>query len=105
FLEHCLACLDPLEAAYGTKFELIAMLNGVVTTYVRNELDTAERARALPWSEEDETAVRIAYLGGRLASGAYPRMAAAFQEDAGPIDLEAVFERAVERVLDAFTPR
>ncbi|MYX96116.1 TetR family transcriptional regulator [Streptomyces sp. SID486] len=105
FLEHCLACLDPLEAAYGTKFELIAMLNGVVTTYVRNELDTAERARALPWSEEDENAVRIAYLGGRLASGAYPRMAAAFQEDAGPIDLEAVFERAVERVLDAFTPR
>jgi AcrR family transcriptional regulator len=105
FLEHCLACLDPLGGPYGTKFELIAMLNGVVTTYVRNELDTAERARSLPWSETDEHAVRIAYLGGRLASGAYPRMAAAFQEDAGPIDLEAVFERAVERALDAFTPR
>ncbi|MGW2423094.1 TetR/AcrR family transcriptional regulator [Streptomyces sp. NPDC001709] len=104
YLEHCLACLDPLEASYGTKLELIAMLNGIVTTYVRNELDTAERVRALPWSEDQENAVRIAYLGGQIASGAYPRMAAAFQEDAGPIDLEAVFERALGRVLEAFGP-
>ncbi|MFF8999459.1 TetR/AcrR family transcriptional regulator [Streptomyces achromogenes] len=104
YLEHCLACLDPLEERYGTKLELIAMLNGMVTTYVRNELDTAERVRALPWSEGEENAVRIAYLGSRLAAGAYPRMAAAFTEDAGPIDLEAVFERAVERVIDAFAP-
>ncbi|MGW2952575.1 TetR/AcrR family transcriptional regulator [Streptomyces eurythermus] len=105
YLEHCLACLDPLEERYGTKLELIAMLNGMVTTYVRNELDTAERVRALPWSEDEENTVRIAYLGGRLATGVYPRMAAAFTEDAGPIDLEAVFERAVERVIDAFAPR
>ncbi|MEV6117224.1 TetR/AcrR family transcriptional regulator [Streptomyces sp. NPDC052109] len=105
YLEHCLACLDPLEASYGTKLELIAMVNGVVTTYVRNELDTAERVRALPWSEDEENAVRIAYLGRQVASGAYPRMAAAFAEDAGPIDLEAVFERALARVLDAFAPR
>ncbi|MFJ4526419.1 TetR/AcrR family transcriptional regulator [Streptomyces sp. NPDC088810] len=102
YLEHCLACLDPLDAAYGIKLELIAMLNGVVTMYVRNELDTAERARALPWSQDEENAVRIAYLGRQIASGAYPRMAAAFGEDPGPIDLEAVFERAVGRVIDAF---
>ncbi|MGW7241963.1 TetR/AcrR family transcriptional regulator [Streptomyces sp. NPDC054804] len=102
YLEHCLACLDPLDAPYGTKLELIAMVNGVVTTYVRNELDTAERARSLPWSKEQENAVRIAYLGGQIASGAYPRMAAAFAEDAGPIDLEGVFRRALGRVLDGF---
>ncbi|MET7381342.1 TetR/AcrR family transcriptional regulator C-terminal domain-containing protein [Streptomyces sp. NPDC005526] len=105
YLEHCLACLDPLEASYGTKMELVAMLNAVVTMYVSNELATAERTRSLPWSEEQETAVRIAYLGGQVATGAYPRMAAAFQEDAGPIDLEAVFERALRRVLDGFEPR
>ncbi|MFI6351431.1 TetR/AcrR family transcriptional regulator C-terminal domain-containing protein [Streptomyces sp. NPDC050743] len=104
YLEHCLACLDPLQASYGTKLELIAMLNGVVTTYVRNELDTAERVRALPWSQDEENAARIAYLAGQVASGAYPRMAAAFAEDAGPIDLEAVFERALGRVLDGFDP-
>ncbi|MBY8864601.1 TetR/AcrR family transcriptional regulator [Streptomyces sennicomposti] len=105
YLEHCLACLDPLEASYGTKMELVAMLNAVVTMYVSNELATAERTRSLPWSEEEETAVRIAYLGGQVATGAYPRMAAAFAEGAGPIDLEAVFERAVTRVLDGFAPR
>ncbi|MFE9806842.1 TetR/AcrR family transcriptional regulator [Streptomyces sp. NPDC005548] len=105
YLEHCLVCLDPFEAPYGTKMELVAMLNGVVTTYVGNELATVERTRALPWTEEQENAARIAYLGGQVASGAYPRMAAAFMEDAGPIDLEAVFERALGRVLDAFEPK
>jgi hypothetical protein len=82
YLEHCLVCLDPLDASYGTKMELIAMLNGVVTTYVGNELATAERTRSLPWSAEQEQAMRIAYLGSRIATGAYPRMAAAFTQDA-----------------------
>jgi AcrR family transcriptional regulator len=105
YLEHCLVCLDPLDASYGTKMELIAMLNAVVTTYVGNELATAERTRSLPWSEEQEQAMRTAYLGSRIATGAYPRMAAAFTQDAGPIDLEAVFERTLGRVLDAFEPK
>ncbi|MFE2279768.1 TetR/AcrR family transcriptional regulator [Streptomyces sp. NPDC059454] len=105
YLEHCLVCLDPLPRPYGTKLELIAMLNGIVTTYVTNELATAERTRSLPWSQEQENAIRIAYLGGRIATGEYPRMAAAFAEDTGPIDLEAVFERALGRMLDGFEPR
>ncbi|MFF7951284.1 TetR/AcrR family transcriptional regulator [Streptomyces griseorubiginosus] len=105
YLEHCLACLDPLDAPYGTKIELVAMLNGCVTTYVSNELSTAERVRSLPWSEEQENAVRIAYLGSQVASGAYPRLAASFMEDSGPIDLDAVFERMLGRVLDGFAPR
>ncbi|CAM5568850.1 TetR/AcrR family transcriptional regulator OS=Streptomyces cyaneofuscatus OX=66883 GN=G3I52_19900 PE=4 SV=1 [Streptomyces cyaneofuscatus] len=102
FLEHCLACLDPFDAPYGTKMELVAMVNGVVTTYVTNEISTAERTRSLPWSEEQENAARIAYLGAQLASGAYPRLAASLGADAGPIDMEAVFERALGRVLDGF---
>ncbi|MEU9355931.1 TetR/AcrR family transcriptional regulator C-terminal domain-containing protein [Streptomyces griseoloalbus] len=105
YLEHCLACLDPLPGSYGTKLELIAMLNGIVTTYVTNELATAERTRSLPWSQEQENAMRIAYLGGRIATGEYPRMAAAFAQDAGPIDPEAVFERVLGRMLDGFDPR
>ncbi|MEU6219738.1 TetR/AcrR family transcriptional regulator [Streptomyces sp. NPDC047022] len=102
YVEHSLACLDPLEVSYGTKLELFAMLNSTVTMYVANELATAERARALPWSEERENAVRAAYLDGRLATGAYPRLAAAFAEAPGPVDLEAVFERVVGRLLDGF---
>lgn len=102
YLEHCLACLDPLETAYGTKMELVAMVNAVVTMFVTSELAAAERTRSLPWSEQQENAVRIAYLGGRIATGEYPRMAAAFAQDAGPIDLEAVLERSLGRVLDGF---
>ncbi|MGW0580937.1 TetR/AcrR family transcriptional regulator [Streptomyces sp. NPDC002920] len=105
YLEHCLACLDTRDdLTYGMKIQLVAMVNGVVTMYVSNELATAERTRSLPWSEEQENAVRSAYLGGQVATGAYPRMAAAFTEDPGPIDLEAVFDLALERVLDAFAP-
>ncbi|MFF3335979.1 TetR/AcrR family transcriptional regulator C-terminal domain-containing protein [Streptomyces sp. NPDC002888] len=105
YLEHCMACLDPFDAPFGTKMELLAMLNGCVTVYVSNELSTAERTRSLPWSDEQEQAVRIAYLGSQIASGTYPRLAAAFMEDAGPIDLEAVFARMLQRVLDGFQPR
>ena len=105
YLEHCLACLDPLDARYGMKMQLVGMLNGCVTSYVANELATAERTRSLPWSAEEETAVRIAYLGSQVAGGAYPRMAAAFTEDPGPIDLDGAFELMLSRILDAFEPR
>ncbi|MFF6782225.1 TetR/AcrR family transcriptional regulator C-terminal domain-containing protein [Streptomyces sp. NPDC012510] len=104
YLEHCLACMDPLEAPYGTKMQLLGMLNGCVTTYVSTELAAAERVRSLPWSQERENEVRIAYLGSQIASGAYPRMAAAFMEDSGPIDMEAAFEWMLGRVLDSFAP-
>ncbi|MYZ37549.1 MULTISPECIES: TetR/AcrR family transcriptional regulator [unclassified Streptomyces] len=105
YLEYSLTCLDALDAPYGEKMELVAMVNGVVTTYVANELQTAERAKSLPWSAEQEHAVRIAYMGREIASGRYPRLAAAFAEDSGPIDLDAVFDRALARVLDSFTTR
>ncbi|MFF4253324.1 TetR/AcrR family transcriptional regulator [Streptomyces sp. NPDC001663] len=105
YLEHCLACLDPLQARYGMKMQLVGMLNGCVTSYVATELAAAERTRSLPWSAEEENAVRIAYLGSQVAGGAYPRMAAAFTEDSGPIDLEGAFELMVSRMLDAFDPK
>jgi AcrR family transcriptional regulator len=104
YLEHCMACMDSLDAPYGTKMQLLGMLNGCVTMYVTNELATAERVRSLPWSQEQENEIRIAYLGGQIASGAYPRLAAAFMEDSGPIDLEAAFEWMLDRVLDSFAP-
>jgi AcrR family transcriptional regulator len=104
YLEHCLACLEPLDVPAGTKTELIALLNGVVTTYAANDIATVERTRSMPWSVEEENAVRMAYLGSEVATGAYPRLAAAFMEQSGPVDLEAVFTRALERVLDAYDP-
>jgi AcrR family transcriptional regulator len=105
YLEHCLACLDPLEAPYGMKMQLVGMLNGCVTSYVATELAAEERTRSLPWSAEQESAVRVAYFGRQVASGAYPRLASAFMEDPGPIDLEGAFELMLGRILDAFAPK
>ncbi|MFI8964193.1 TetR/AcrR family transcriptional regulator [Streptomyces sp. NPDC053493] len=102
FLEHCLECLAGLDLPGGTKMELIATVNGTVMTIVANELAVAERARSLPWSEEQEQAVRHAYLASRLASGAYPRLTALFAEAAPPLDAEEVFTRTIDRVLDSF---
>ncbi|MCM2415009.1 MULTISPECIES: TetR/AcrR family transcriptional regulator [unclassified Streptomyces] len=102
YLEYALSCLDGVEARFGEKMELIAMVNGVVTTYTANEIATAERSRSLPWSEEQEQAARTGYLISQIMTGKYPRMAAGFAEDSGPIDLDGVFDRALARVLDSF---
>ncbi|MFF2407874.1 TetR/AcrR family transcriptional regulator [Streptomyces sp. NPDC058092] len=102
YLEYALSCLDGVDARFGEKMELIAMVTSVVTTYAANEIATAERSRSLPWSEEQEHAVRTGYLISQIATGKYPRMAAGFAEDPGPIDLDGVFDRALRRVLDSF---
>ncbi|WP_393056326.1 TetR/AcrR family transcriptional regulator C-terminal domain-containing protein [Streptomyces sp. LN549] len=102
YLEYALSCLDAVDARFGEKMELIAMVNGVVTTYTANEIATAERSRSLPWSEEQEQAARTGYLISQIMTGKYPRMAAGFAEDPGPIDLDGVFDRALARVLDSF---
>ncbi|MEU1469692.1 TetR/AcrR family transcriptional regulator [Streptomyces sp. NPDC005761] len=102
YLEYALSCLDGVDARFGEKMELVAMVNGVVTTYTANEIATAERSRSLPWSEEQEQAARTGYLISQIMTGKYPRMAAGFAEDPGPIDLDAVFDRALARVLDSF---
>ncbi|MEU9092049.1 TetR/AcrR family transcriptional regulator [Streptomyces sp. NPDC048428] len=102
YLEYALSCLDGVDVRFGEKMELIAMVNGVVTTYTANEIATAERSRSLPWSEEQEQAARTGYLISQIMTGKYPRMAAGFAEDPGPIDLDGVFDRALARVLDSF---
>ncbi|MFE2269708.1 TetR/AcrR family transcriptional regulator [Streptomyces lavendulae] len=108
YLEHSLTCLAPLEIPDGEKLELIAAVNGTVATFVGSELALAERARSLPWSEAAEQGVRTAWLGSRLASGEYPRLAEALVAG-GPaspsaLDMAAVFDRSVSRLLGAWAP-
>ncbi|MEV3993251.1 TetR/AcrR family transcriptional regulator C-terminal domain-containing protein [Streptomyces sp. NPDC049837] len=102
YLEHCLDALAPLDAPGGAKMELIAMVNGTAMITVANELAMAERTRSLPWSEEQERAVRAAYLGRQVASGAYPRLAELLAEAPVPDDPDEVFDRAIRRLLDSF---
>lgn len=102
YLEHCLGALDGLDAPYGTKMELIGMINGSVMTYVVNEFAMAERARALPWSEEQEQRARLAYLAGQVAGGSYPRLAEALAEGPSPGDADELFDRMLNRLLNSF---
>ncbi|NBE52928.1 TetR/AcrR family transcriptional regulator [Streptomyces boluensis] len=102
FLEHCLACLEPLDAPGGTKMELIAMINGTAMISVANELANAERSRSLPWTEEQEQAVRGAYMMSQVGSGAYPHLAALIAEGPPPPDADEAFERTVDRLLEGF---
>ncbi|MEU9084799.1 TetR/AcrR family transcriptional regulator [Streptomyces sp. NPDC048357] len=106
YLEHSLDCLAPLDVPDTEKLELVAAVNGTVATYVAGELALAERARTLPWSEAEEQGVRTAWLGSRLATGEYPRLAAALT-GGGPVpgaglDMDAVFDRSVSRLLGAW---
>ncbi|MFI1651135.1 TetR/AcrR family transcriptional regulator [Streptomyces avidinii] len=106
YLEYSLDCLAPLDVPDSEKLELVAAVNGTVATYVAGELALAERARSLPWSEAEEQRVRTAWLGSRLATGEYPRLAAALG-GGGPVpgaglDMAAVFDRTVVRLLGAW---
>ncbi|MET8686359.1 TetR/AcrR family transcriptional regulator C-terminal domain-containing protein [Streptomyces sp. NPDC004732] len=104
YLEHCLGVLEGLDVPYGTKMELIAVVNGTAMTSVANEIAVAERTRGLPWSPEQEQEVRSAYLAGQLADGAYPRLAGMLAQAPPPGDAEESFERALRRLLDSFRP-
>jgi len=104
YLEWCLGALEPLAIEPGLKMQLIAMVNGTVMATVRNEQAIAERARGLPWSEEEEQAVRAAYLAEQLKTGAYPHLAALIAASPAPVDTDEIFELTLARLLDSFAP-
>ncbi|MFC8956304.1 TetR/AcrR family transcriptional regulator C-terminal domain-containing protein [Streptomyces sp. NPDC057101] len=102
FLEWCLSCLEPLDIPSGLKMQLIARVNGTVMATVADEQAVAERARGLPWSEEQEQAVRRAYLAGQVASGRYPHLARLLAESPAPVDPDEIFALGIARLLDSF---
>ncbi|POX45555.1 TetR family transcriptional regulator [Streptomyces sp. Ru71] len=106
YLDWCLACLRPLDVPPGTKLELIGMVNGSVMIFVANEQAIAERTRSVPWTEEQEQAVRGAYMMGQVMTGDYPHLAALFAQGvAPPDDPEQAFDRLLGRLLDSYAPR
>ncbi|MFD4373053.1 TetR/AcrR family transcriptional regulator [Streptomyces sp. NPDC058486] len=102
YLEWSLGCLEPLDVPAGLKMQLIAMVNGTVMATVRNEQAVAERARGLPWSEEQEQTVRAAYLKSQLTTGPYPHLAALLAESPTPVDRDEIFAMSITRLLNSF---
>ncbi|GAA3936534.1 TetR/AcrR family transcriptional regulator C-terminal domain-containing protein [Streptomyces gulbargensis] len=104
YMDWCLGCLAPLDIEPGLKMQLIAMVNGTVMATVANEQALAERARALPWSEEEEQAVRAAYLARQVAGGRYPHLAALLAAPSAPVDPDEIFDMTIARLLESFAP-
>ena len=97
YLEFTLAVLERIGLEAGAALESTALLNGFVVNLVRSELADAEAAGADP-ALAAEAGERLREL---LASGLYPRFAAALAGGGEPgVDLGEHFDRLIDRVLD-----
>jgi len=96
-LEFALGALEPTGLAIGAKLETFALVNGFVAGLVRAELASA--AAAVP--DPAQAAAQAARLAELLATGRYPRFAAAVARGGTPAaDLADQFERLLDRILD-----
>ena len=97
FLEFALGALEPTGLPARDRLETIALINGFVLNIVRAEL--ASRAAA---ADPQHQAGQYAALPDLLATGRYPRFAAAMAEGGQPEtwDPAVHFDRLLDRVLD-----
>ncbi|HLK76118.1 MAG TPA: TetR/AcrR family transcriptional regulator C-terminal domain-containing protein [Streptosporangiaceae bacterium] len=96
-LEFALGALEPTGLTAGARLETFALVNGFAAGLVRAELAT----QAAAVSEPDRAADQAARLQELLATGRYPRFAAAVVQSGPPaVELGAQFERLLDRILD-----
>jgi AcrR family transcriptional regulator len=98
-LEWALAVLEPAGLQARDRLETFALVNGFTYGIVRAELDA--RAAADP-----QGARQYAMLPELLATGRYPRFAAAIAQGGEPeaFDPAAHFDRLLDRLLDGLVP-
>jgi len=96
-LEFALGALEPAGLSVRDRLETIALVNGFVLNIVRAELEG--RAAAADPGQQAEQYARLPEL---LATGRYPRFAAAMAEGGQPeaFDPAAHFDRLLDRILD-----
>jgi AcrR family transcriptional regulator len=95
-LEFALGALEPTGLSARDRLETIALVNGFVLNIVRAELES--RAAVDPQHQ----AAQYAMLPELLATGRYPRFAAAMTEGGQPetFDPAVHFDRLLDRILD-----
>ena len=96
-LEFALVALEPAGLSARDRLETISLVNGFVVNIVRAELDG--RAAA---ADPQRQAGQFAMLPELLATGRYPRFAAAIAGGGEPetFDPAAHFDRLLDRILD-----
>lgn len=94
--EYFLAVMSGTPLPGGTKMELFAMLNGYLCQFAQWEANQREAGGNAQWQAE-----LAAYLGTAVATGEYPNLAAAFAgSETADLDVDALFERSLGRVID-----
>jgi AcrR family transcriptional regulator len=97
-LEFALGALEPTGLPASARLETFALVNGFVIAMVRTELAAAP--------DPAQAAAQVARLQDLLATGKYPRFAAALAEggpaapDPASTDPAAQFDRLLDRILD-----
>ena len=97
-LEFALGALEPAGLPAAARLETFALVNGFVIAIVRTELAAAP--------DPAQAAAQVARLQDLLATGQYPRFAAALAEggpasaDPASADPAAQFDRILDRILD-----
>ena len=96
-LEFALGALEPTGLSARDRLETIAAINGSVLNFVRTEF-AARDAAAAP----ERQAAQFAMLPELLATGRYPRFAAAIAQGGQPetFDPAAHFDRLLDKLLD-----
>jgi AcrR family transcriptional regulator len=94
FLEFALAALEPTGLSARDRLETIAMVNGFVLYSVGAELAGSP--------DPEEQARQFAMVPELLATGRYPRFAAAIASGGEPetFDPAAHFDRLIDKILD-----
>jgi AcrR family transcriptional regulator len=98
-LEWALAALEPAGLSARDRLETFAMVNGFAYNMVRTELDAAA-------ADDAQQGRQYAMLPELLATGRYPRFAAAIAEsgELETFDPAAHFSRLLDRLLDGLIP-
>jgi AcrR family transcriptional regulator len=102
-IDWSLGVLEPTGLPARELLETIAMLNWFIGTMVRGELAT----RAAPPPDSEQAKAQAGHLAELLATGRYPRFAAAITQPAPPPTSEGPlpFDRLLDRILDGLIGR
>jgi AcrR family transcriptional regulator len=96
-IEWALGVLEPTGLPAPERLETIALFNWFVGDMVRGEL----AARAAPPPDSERAVAQARQLGELLATGRYPRFAAAVAQSRPPDpDAPPYFDRLLDRILD-----
>lgn len=103
YLEYGLGALEPLAMAPAAAMETLALMTGAVLNLVRSHLAAASAPAMGPQQLADQHAA----LAALLAGGRFPRLALALAAAAPQgqgLELDAEFDRLLDRVLDGLVP-